>query len=140
MGGNGRFYRKYRGGNAGGEISIMNWTDLDLQKLNDLTGSDTDPGPESDLQRKIKDWCDQRGFPCISYWKTKKVYNLPGYIPGWPDMTVFVHKRVILLELKTASGALRTKQKDIARQLLCLGHEWWQVKSFRRFLKIMGQT
>ena len=125
---------------------MTRWTELDLQKYEEeqisLMGEDPDlepdEGPEDNLQKKIKKYCDSHGYLCLNYWKTKKVWNLPGYIPGWPDTTIFTHKRVILIELKTATGALRPKQKDIKKQLLYLGHEWHQCKSFKAFLGIMG--
>ena len=123
------------------------WTELDLHKYGEeqkaLMGEnpdlEPDKGPEANLQKKIKDYCEEHGYLCLNYWKSKKVWKLPGYIPGWPDQTIFTYKRVVLLELKAAKGVLRPKQKEIHQILRALGHEVHQVKSYKRFLEIMGE-
>jgi len=44
------------------------------------------------------------------------------------------------VELKSADGWLREKQKDIRLQLMALGHRWYKVKSFKRFLEVAEEA
>jgi hypothetical protein len=46
--------------------------------------------------------------------------------------------RAVFLELKSESGKLRNEQKQLQRMFLFLKHEWYQVRSFKRFLEIAG--
>ena len=43
----------------------------------------TDRGPESVLAGKILKYCDEHGYPCQCYRKSKKAYAF--LVPGWPD-------------------------------------------------------
>ena len=95
-----------------------------------------DPGPESNLQSKIKTYCKDNGWPCLSFPQTKAVRNY--LTPGWPDMTICLPKgRVLFLELKAAGKGLRDKQKEIRIMLMHLGHEYHVCRSYRKFVEIL---
>lgn len=100
--------------------------------------STPDAGPESRLQGKIVKWAKDHGFPCLSFRQSRKA---KGFLtPGWPDITMAIHNnRVLFLELKAKKGVLRKEQTATGLQLTQLGHEWHQVKSFKRFLQIVGK-
>jgi hypothetical protein len=48
--------------------------------------------------------------------------------------------RVVFLELKAEGGKLRSEQKRLQRMFLFLRHEWYQVRSFKRFLEIVSNA
>lgn len=52
-------------------------------------------------------------------------------------MIVMPRGVTLWLELKSADGDLRGAQKEMAQQLLSLGHKWYKLKSFKRFLQIV---
>jgi len=123
---------------------MNNWSELEYEKFQarkqdwgDNTGVEADPGLESVLQGKIVDWAKERGYPCLSFWKSKRLKRLPGYRAGWPDITLALKGKVLFFELKSASGPLRAKQRELSMQLLALGHEWYQCRSYKQFLEIM---
>lgn len=98
---------------------------------------ESDPGPESNLQKKIVAWAKSKGYPCLSFKQSKQA---KGYLlPGYPDITLFLPAgRVILLELKSEKGVLREKQKELGIIFLHLGYQWYCIKSFKRFLEIVN--
>jgi hypothetical protein len=98
---------------------------------------EADPGPESDLQGKITKWAHDRGYPCLSFRQSRKAQGF--LVPGWPDITLVMPSRVLFIELKSANGWLRKEQRDIARMLLWLDAEWYQVKSWRRFMEAVNK-
>ena len=111
------------------------------QALNDLTKHihEPDPGPESELQSKIKAHCKTKGWPCLSFRQTPDVKKfLP---PGYPDMVLSLpYGHTLYLELKAAKGIWKEKQQLIAGQLNQLGHQYFVVRSFKRFLQIVEGT
>jgi hypothetical protein len=124
----------------------MRWTETQLetylakQPRADVSGDrwqDADEGPENRLQAKIVEWAKTWGKPCLSFRQSKKAQ---GFItPGWPDITLALAKgRVLFLELKSAKGVVEDDQKQIHLQLMALGHEVHVVRSFKRFLAIVG--
>ena len=105
--------------------------------MDPLTGEDlADPGPESALASKIVKHATGQGWPHIYFPQTKKLRNfLP---PGWPDFVIAIPGgRTIYLETKAAKGELRKKQTLMANMFRMLGHEYYKVKSFKRWLDIL---
>ena len=119
----------------------MRWSVEQLAEYMNKLESNTekekaDQGPESKLQGKITKWAKDQGFPCLTFRKSRKAQGF--LLPGWPDITLIMLKRIIFIELKSAQGYLRKEQKNIALQIVSLGHEWYQVKSYKRFLEIIN--
>ena len=111
------------------------------QALNDLTKHihEPDPGPESELQSKIKAHCKTNGWPALCFPRTKNV--LWFLLAGWPDATIIMpHGRVLFLELKAAKKDLRKSQRLMRNMFQYLGHEIHKVRSFRRFLQLVEGT
>lgn len=46
---------------------------------------------------------------------------------------------MLFLELKAGKGLLREKQNEYRLMFLALGHEWYEVRSFKRFLEIVKE-
>lgn len=91
-----------------------------------------DPGPESDLQRKVLDYCEENGWAC---WhdRSKKVNE-----PGWPDNIIFLPGgKVVLIELKSSAGKFRKEQQDLRRLLGWNDHMVYVAKSFKRVVEII---
>lgn len=95
-----------------------------------------DPGPESRLHAKCVKYCDERGWPYLSFQQSVKA---KGFLrPGWPDLTIFKPgNEIVLIELKSAKGVLRKEQKELKLQLHYLGHHVHVVKSYKKFLEIV---
>jgi len=110
-----------------------NWKDQYLPYDDEIP----DEGPESALQSKIVKWCKDAGYPCLSFRQSKKAKVF--LLPGWPDLTIVIHNRVVFIELKSASGVLKAEQKALGIQLMGLGHPWYQIKSYKRFLSIIDK-
>ena len=92
-----------------------------------------DPGPESDLQGKAEEWLNERGYPFIhdrSRGKNKRgnILDLHIYLP---------EGRHVVIELKAKGKTMTDEQKDTYRKILFLGHEIYEVRSFKKFLEIM---
>ena len=102
-----------------------------------LKENETDPdlGPESDLQKKIVADAKANGWPVLSFPQSEKVKRfLP---PGWPDILIAMpNARTVFIETKSATGALRDKQRLMFSMLTWLGHEVYKCKSFKRYLEI----
>ena len=61
--------------------------------------------------------------------------------PGLPDCIIAIPGgRTLWIELKSEKGYLRTEQKLKARMLIAMGHEWHQVKSYKRFLEVVNAS
>ena len=127
----------------------MRWTEQEYQAhlarirapLNPFNPEDPDTpdqGPESTLQGKITAWAKERAFPCLSFRQSKKA---KGFLtPGTPDIILALPKgQVLWLELKSSKGSLREDQKLMAQELLYLKHKWHCLKSYRKFLDIVGK-
>lgn len=121
---------------------MTRWSDSELTeymlqfKKPESDDQEADLGPESILQAKIVKWAKGKGYPCLSLKQSKKAR---GYIiPGWPDITLALPGgRTVWIELKAKKGVLKEDQKLIALMLLKLGHEWYVLRSFRKFLEII---
>ena len=97
--------------------------------------TEVDPGPESELQRKIVADAKANGWPCLSFPQSEKVKRfLP---PGWPDILIAMPKgRTVFIETKSAIGELGKKQKLMCNMFRMLGHEYSKVQSFKKYLVI----
>lgn len=94
---------------------------------------EADEGPESELQSKCNKWLDDRGYPYIhdkSRKKNKrgKILDLHIYLPAG---------RHVVIELKVTGNKMSPEQLDTYRKILYLGHEIYEVRTFKRFLEIM---
>ena len=91
-----------------------------------------DSGPESKLQAKILKWAKDKGYPVFHDRSRKK------NVPGWPDLTLCLPKGIVLfLELKSEKGVLRKEQEAIRQQIMYLKHDYFIVKSYKRFQEII---
>ena len=111
------------------EVKRSKWGKDLVQECEDIP----DPGPESDLQSKIFDWCRQRGYPCFHDYSRKK------NMAGWPDLTIVMEgPRVLFVELKAEKGPLRKAQRDLKQVFAWLKHDYHVVRSFKRFLEVVN--
>ena len=96
-----------------------------------------DPGKESVLQRKIEAWCREWGRPCLSFRQSKHAKHL---LPaGWHDIEIIMpNGETLRIELKAAHGRLSDEQKRLRLQFMALGHTIHTVKSYKRFLELVG--
>ena len=93
-----------------------------------------DKGLENALQRKAEDWLNERGYPYIHDRSRKK--NKKGKIL---DLHIYLPKgRHVVIEFKVTGNKMSDEQKETYRKILFLGHEIYEVRSFKRFLEIMG--
>ena len=103
--------------------------DLLKQQIDKIGGfKDTpDPGPESNLQKKINLWCRNHGYHFLSFRKSK---NAKGFlVAGHPDVTIFMPEgRTVLMELKDGMGRLSEDQLKVKRILKYNKHEWYEVR------------
>lgn len=90
-----------------------------------------DPGMESELQTKCLRYCKEHGFPVFHDYSRKK------NPAGWADLFIFAENRVVLVELKSASGKLRKEQQELRRVLAWLGHKVHVVRSYVGFVRVM---
>ena len=113
-------------------------TDLSLQRGLRTIKKPPDE-PESTLQKRIVAWCKARGYPCLSFRQSPKVKGI--ITPGWPDLTIAMEAgRTLYIELKRRKGSyLSDKQKSLALMLKMCGHEWYIVKTFKEFEKIINR-
>lgn len=93
---------------------------------------EADDGPESKLQAKAERWFRERGYPFFH--DKSRGRNTP----GWVDLVgALPNRRTVYLEFKARGGRLRPEQERLRLQLMHLGHEWHEVRSYRRFLEIV---
>ena len=113
----------------------MRWNQ---KQVDDYLNKDKDE-PESTLQKKITQWCRERGYPCLSFRQSPKVKGV--ITPGWPDLTLCLEGgRTLFIELKRKKGGyLSEKQKAMSLMLNYLQHEWYQVKTWKRFMEIIEE-
>lgn len=97
--------------------------------------TEPDPGLESVLQKKIVADAKANGWPCLSFPQSEEVKRfLP---PGWPDILIAMpNARTVYIETKSATGELSKKQKLMCNMFRMLGHEYYKIKSFKRYLEI----
>ena len=121
----------------------MRWTAQDLadymQKIEAQKDDTPDEGKESELQGKIVKYCKDHGFPCLSFRQSRKAQGF--LTPGWPDLTILLPaSRAIFIELKAKKGILKADQKNMALMMMALGHEWYEIRSYKRFLEVINHV
>jgi len=95
-----------------------------------------DQGPESKLQQKAEKWLNERGYPYIHDRSRKK--NKKGKIL---DLHIYLPKgRHVVIEFKVVGNKMSDEQKETYRKILFLGHEIYEVRSYKKFLQIMGEN
>ena len=88
---------------------------------------------EHDLQSKCEDYCDKHGYLWL-HDRSRKV-NIPG---RFLDLIVALPgARVIWCELKRKGNKLSDEQIRTKVRLLFLGHEVYEIRSFRQFVRIV---
>lgn len=97
---------------------------------------EADEEPESTLSKKIRKHCKDNGWIALILPQNKL---LAWFIPeGWPDGVIALpHGRIVWLELKAKKGELQEKQRLTGSMLRFLGHEFYQVKTWKRYLEIV---
>jgi len=91
-----------------------------------------DKGRESKLQKRCEDFCRRNGYPYFHDRSRKKNKA------GWPDLTICLPKgRTIFVELKSEKGELRKEQKKTQQMMIFLGHEFYKVQSYKKFVEII---
>ena len=114
---------------------------LDVQRrINILQESlDKSDEPESTLSKDVRKWAVAQGYPALILRQSKKVRGL--IPPGWTDGIIAMPEgRTLWLELKVpGKGRMSDDQKLMAQQLLTLKHEWYEVKTWKRFMEIVGK-
>lgn len=92
-----------------------------------------DSGWEQTLQRKCEQWLRDHGYPYIHDRSRKKNKR------GIPDLICFLPEgRVVVVELKAKGGRMSPEQTQMLRMLKYLKHEVFEVRSFKRFVEIVG--
>ena len=111
-----------------------------LGRYHDLAGADEpDEGPESKLQGKIVAWAKDWGRPIQSNRQTKGARTL--LTAGWPDITLILSgRRVLFIELKAKRGRMTDEQKQMRLQFMALGHEIYEIRSFKAFISLVGAS
>ena len=94
-----------------------------------------DDGPESTLSKKIRGYCKDHGYPAQINRQSRKARGM--LEPGWPDVTMCIHGKVLFFELKAGKGKLSEDQIRIKLQFLSLKQNWFEVRSFRQFIDIV---
>lgn len=108
---------------------------LPAEQGTDRTGLPADE-PESVLQGRIVAWAHEHGYPIQSNRQTRNARGL--LTPGWPDVCLILHGRVVWIELKACKGRLSAEQKEMRIRFMHLGHKIHEVRSWKRFLEIAG--
>lgn len=91
---------------------------------------------ESVLQGKIVRWAKEHGYPCQSNRQTKHAQGL--LTPGWPDICLILPKRVVFIELKSTAGRTRKEQARLRIHFLSLGHEIFEIRTWKRFMEVIN--
>lgn len=116
---------------------IPNWSETAYQRLIKSQKEET----ESPLQSKITQWAKAKGYPYHAHPSTREYLKAHGHAgSGWPDIVLCLPKgRTVYLELKAKKGVLKEKQKEIHLQMSYLGHEYYQIRSFKKFKEIVNE-
>lgn len=103
---------------------------------------------ETQIQKRILDWLDVNEFPAIrlnnggQYDPTRKVRRKPGtgFMPGLPDIIVFLGHGICLIEVKSATGKQSTEQKMLQAALEGLGCSYVVARSVNDVQFLLGDT
>ena len=118
------------------ESDVQAYLDEHRRKMNPglkVDPRESDPGPESDLQRKCETWLNDNGFPFLHDRSRKK--NTPG---RFLDLHIYLKKgRHVVIELKVKGNKLSKEQERTKLQLMQLGFEVHEVRSYKRFLEVV---
>lgn len=97
-----------------------------------------DPGPESELAKKIRAHSKQMGWPePLIFPQTPAVRNfLP---PGWPDCVIPIPYHILFVELKAGKAKRSEKQKITRLMFMALGHTIHKVNSFKGYLGLVDK-
>jgi hypothetical protein len=91
-----------------------------------------DQGPEWKLQSKIEKYLKENGLYGIH--DRSRGANKAGQ----PDLVIALHEgRTVWIEIKGAKGRMSRDQILTRKMLLSLGHEFYEVRSFKSFLNIV---
>lgn len=89
---------------------------------------------ESALHDKISEYCKAKVWAVIHGRMDKR----SGVTPGAPDFVIYADAgRVINVECKTKDGKQRQSQRNFEAMLKRNGHEYYIIRSFEDFLKIV---
>lgn len=101
-------------------------------KKSESCKDEEDEGRESLLQYRIECYCKDRGF--YYFHDKSRGKNKAGH----PDLVICLPKgRTVWIECKAKGGVLSDAQKMVMMQLLGMGHEWHECRSYKRFLDII---
>ena len=104
----------------------------------DRSQDDCAAGQELALHNEIIKECRRRGWnQYVHSNPTKKATNQP----GTPDFIIPADAgRTLWIECKTVKGALSKEQRKFRDGLLARGHEFYVVRSLRRFIQIADKV
>jgi hypothetical protein len=89
---------------------------------------------ESELQDAIIAECRRRGW-WVDYSRMDLATTRPR---GAPDLYVFAHEKLLIIECKTKKGKQTPEQVGVAMMLEKLGHKLHVIRSFREFLELVN--
>jgi len=110
------------------------------QQSIDADNHEADPGPESELAKKIKLHSKQMGWPePLIFPQTSAVRNfLP---PGWPDCVIPIpEEHTLYVELKAGKAKRSDKQELTRLMFMALGHTIHKINSFKGYLALIDKT
>ena len=91
-----------------------------------------DEGKESELDKNIAAYCRDKGY--YHFHDRSRGVNKSGH----PDWIICMPKgRTVWIECKAKGGTFKESQKMVAAQLLGMRHEWYECRSYKRFLDII---
>jgi hypothetical protein len=116
----------------------MRWTQDQVDAYNSRfsdsqkTDSHPDIGPESQLQARIEKYLKENGF--YFFHDRSRGANKAGQ----PDLVIALHGgRTLWIELKAAKGRMDKNQRLTRQILLALGHEFYEIRSFKLFIQLL---
>lgn len=96
---------------------------------------------ESPLQKKIVQWALDEGYPFHAHPQSRAYIRAHTRGAGWPDVTLCLPgPRVLFLELKAKKGVMRYAQTEMELKMMFLGHEYHRVRTWKRFMEIVGEA
>ena len=123
----------------------LRWTEdqllayqLKAQLRNDQSSANmpvvVDDHPEKVLQDRAEEYCRENGY--YAFHDRSRGQNPAGF----PDLVIALPKgRTVWIEFKSKHGRLSGEQKTVRLQLMALGHEWYEIRSFRHFLSVLQE-